>query len=249
MKKYIFCFLILVITPLLYSQSDDVLFFQAELFDKNVQPIDGTDYTVDFSIWSSATGGTDALWSQTISNITIQRGSISVLLGGSAAPFPNDLFTGSEDRYIEITVTKDTVSETLSPRMKITSSLYTIGDKGGSSSECPSGMVKVSTYCIDIQRNPVRTYYAAFYNCQNRGLRICDWMDIMHACESGLLDINNGTTIAEEWTTDALESKRQSTWGVPGDEGAWGGEYCYQLGGTPVVWSGAWEMKYYRCCK
>jgi hypothetical protein len=242
MKKFVLLIVSLSIATFIFSQSNDI---QAELFDKNGQPVDGTGYGVTFSMWSTATGGTGALWSQAIAGVTIQKGSISAFLGGSAAPFPSDLFTTSEDRYIEITITKDSVSETLSPRMKIASSLYSIAGTE-TSSDCPSGMVKASYFCIDVQRSTEpRTYYAAHYNCQDRGLRLCGWMDLMNACELLLLDINNSTPMAEEWTVDATGRMRQSTWGLPYE----GVEYCYRLSNDLTAAYGTWEMKYYRCCR
>jgi hypothetical protein len=169
---------------------------------------------------------------------------MSVLLGGAAAQFPADLFSASAVRYMEITVDDGSTPETLSPRMKITSSIYTLSSTQ-TSAECPDGMVKVGYFCIDENRRGPATYTDALSTCDNLNYRVCTWTEQMHACEMNLLDINKGTSILNEWNPDHATGNRINVWGS-GDPDL---DYCSGIKSEPTGSSGVLEMFHYRCCK
>ena len=227
------------------AQSENVLVFQGELADQNHQFLNGT-YAIHFSIWSTQTGGTSALWSQQMSSVTVDKGFLSVLLGGTAAPFPTDLFSASIERYLEVRVNDGSGEETLSPRMRITSSLYTVASEE-SSGECPDGMVKVNYFCIDTTRGSATTYHSAKRACYDNGKRLCKWHEAQDACEAGLLDINNGATLLPEWNADYAQYSRICVWGV--NKTSEGLPYCFGLASLKYVVGDTISYANYRCCK
>jgi len=241
-KATLFLLIMLITSGYVFSQSDEMLLFQGELIDQSRQKLDGT-YAITFLIFPTSTGGT-ALWSQTINNVEVQSGNLSVLLGGAAAQFPTDLFSASPTRYMEIIVNSGATPETLSPRMKITSSVYTLSSTQASA-ECPDGMVKVGYFCIDENRRGPSTYTNALSTCDNLNSRLCTWTEQMHACELSLLDINKGTSILIEWNPDQSMGNRACVWGNGDADLA----YCYGVGSEPIDDGGTLSMFHYRCCK
>lgn len=227
------------------AQSENVLVFQGELANQSHQFLEGT-YSIHFSIWSTQTGGTSALWSQQISSVTISKGFLSVLLGGTAAPFPTDLFSASTERYLEIRVNDGSGEETLSPRMRVTSSLYTVASEE-SSGECPDGMVKVNYFCIDTTRKSATTYHSAKRACYDNGKRLCKWHETQDACEAGVLDINSGTTLLPEWNPDYSTLTRVTVWGE--DKTGDGLPFCFGLASYKLSDGGVITYLNYRCCK
>jgi hypothetical protein len=228
----------------IFAQSDRVLLFQAEVANQSRQLLDGPDlYTVKFTIWDAQSGGTQ-LWEQQITGLVFQKGTISVLLGGAAAPFPSGLFTAS-DRYLQMTITKDAVSETLAPRMKITSSAYMIA--GVETTGCPTGMEKVNNFCIDEARKGPLSEKDALLACYNRGARLCYWWQLYNACELGLLDINKGTPLSSELTAEACPQWGKGIWAYPGANASL--PFCAKVDSPSVMWGNAVYLFYYRCCK
>lgn len=242
-------FLILVIFGLIssnavFGQSNKVILFQAEVANQSRQLLDDTStYQVTFSIWDSISGGAQ-LWQQVISGIVFKKGSISVLLGGTAAPFPSSLFT-TDTTYLQMVITKAGVSETLSPRMRITSSAYMIA--GIETTGCPSGMTKVNDFCIDINRSGPVSEKNALSACHARGARLCRWWQLQHACELNLLDVNHGTAFSSELTSDAGPSAVKGTWAVPDAVASL--PSCDKLDAPSVLWGSSVYIFYYRCCQ
>jgi hypothetical protein len=225
-------------------KSETVLLFQAEIANQSLELLDGSDtYNITFSIWDSLSGGTQ-LWGQTITGMVFRKGTISALLGGAASPFPLGLFEYT-DIYIQITLTKGGSSETLSPRMKITSSAYMIA--GVETTGCEAGMVRVSNYCIDVTRRPLASEENALKACYDRGASICEWWQIMHACDLGLLDVNTGTALSGEWTTTAGAQMIKGLWGAP--DSAASMPFCAKLDTPSAIYGTTVYTHYYRCCK
>ncbi len=244
MKKIILTAILVLIPAIVFCQASDVLFYQAEITDQSRNKLDGT-YTLTFSIFADPTGGS-SLWSQTISNVTIDKGNLSVFLGGTAAPLPSNLFDVSPTRYLQIAINDGATTETLIPRQKIVSGFYSLKTASGSS-DCPSGMVKVQNFCIDTSRSGPATYYDAVFNCDNRDAHVCQWYEQMTACEEGVLDINASTTIAMEWNPDHSTWERVCVWGDI--ENVYSLPYCYMIASDKRIIGGVNTLHYYRCCK
>lgn len=248
MKKIsmLFSFLFLVVlSSELAAQNTELMLFQAEIADQSLQLLDGSDtYNITFSIWNAITGGT-VQWEQTITGMVFRKGTISALLGGTASPFPTGLFN-TENLYIQITLTKGGVSETLSPRMKISSSAYMIA--GVETTGCDTGMTRVSSFCIDINRSGPISEAAALKACYDRGMELCEWWQSMHACDLKLLDVNNGTALAGEWTQTAGGQNIKGLWGESNTDNA-SLPYCGKLETPSSIWGTTIYTHYYRCCK
>lgn len=247
MKKITIIFSALLIIFSVFGlnlKSETLLLFQAEVANPSLQLLDGADtYDITFSIWDSLSGGTQ-LWQQTISGLIFRKGVVSALLGGAAAPFPSGLFNYT-DLYVQITMTKGGSSETLSPRMKITSSAYMIA--GVETTGCEAGMVRVANFCIDVNRRPLATEANALEACYDRGATLCEWWQIMHACDLQLLDINHGTALSGEWTRTTGSMLIKGLWGAP--ESASSMPYCMKLDTPSAIWGTTVYSHYYRCCK
>jgi len=234
----------LLIAGHIFAQSDKVLLFQAEVANQSRQLLDGPDtYTVKFAIWDSQSGGTQ-LWEQQIAGLVFQKGTISVLLGGAAAPFPSNIFTATE-RYLQMTITTGAVSETLAPRMKITASAYMIA--GVETTGCPSGMTKVSNYCIDVTRSGPLSEKNALLACYTRGAKLCYWWQLMHACELSLLDINKGTSFSAEVTAEAGPQWVKIVWADPNATASL--PACAKISSPSVIWGTTSYLYRYRCCQ
>jgi len=247
MKKtwlLIFVIIVLLVSNFAFPQSDRVLLFQAEVANQSRQLLDGSDtYQVTFSVWDSLSGGTQ-LWQQQISGVVFKKGAMSVLLGGTAAPFPSGLFTAS-DRYVQMTLNNGVVSETLSPRMRITSSAYMIA--GVEMTGCPLGMAKVSNFCIDVARRGPLSEKNALLACYTRGAKLCYWWQLMHACVLRLLDVNNGTSFSAEITSEAGPQIIKGTWADPSTNASL--PTCAKVESPSMLWGSTVYLFYYRCCK
>ena len=102
--------LMVLMAPNVQAQAPQLINFQAQL-----EGVTAPTASVTFSIFPSVSGGT-AMWTETYPNLTVQSERIQVLLG-SDTPFDPQVFEGSGDRYLEISVN----GETLTPRTQITS--------------------------------------------------------------------------------------------------------------------------------
>jgi len=95
-----------------------MLNYQGYLTDTLGSPIDDT-LNMTFKIYNAATLGT-VLWSETQTNIPIERGVFSLLLG-NVNLIPDTVFTTGTDRWLELTLEGP---QTLSPRTRITAVGY-----------------------------------------------------------------------------------------------------------------------------
>lgn len=89
--------------------------YQGYLED-NGQPVNGV-YTIEFSIWTSYTGGT-CCWVR-LDDVVIINGRFSIVLG-TGAPIPSSCFTGGTERWLQIMIG----GTPLTPRTKLTSGGY-----------------------------------------------------------------------------------------------------------------------------
>jgi len=101
---------ILLVIPLIFAIPQSFT-INGRLTNPNGVALEGS-YTMNFSIWDALTGG-NALWSSSQSVTTDSNGVYSVILNPSGLNF-------SDNYFLEIKVG----SETLSPRMNLTSSPY-----------------------------------------------------------------------------------------------------------------------------
>ncbi len=111
-----------------------LLNYQGRLTDPSGNPKNGT-FTMQFAVYDAETGGnqlpTGTPWSETQS-VTVTNGVFNVLLG-SATALPATLFQGGPSdasgplRFLEVTVS----GEVLTPRRRIVSAAYALGDVAG----------------------------------------------------------------------------------------------------------------------
>lgn len=111
----------------------DRMTYQGFLVDANGVPLatnNPANYPVVFRIYDEATGG-NLLWSEQ-QIVTVDRGNFSVLLGegsdfgSEVRPDLSTVFAGAtaSDRFIGITVTIDTVSTEILPRLRLLPGAY-----------------------------------------------------------------------------------------------------------------------------
>ena len=108
---------LLVSAQTLLGQAPKTLTYQGRLSDA-AGPLNGT-YALSFTIYDAAAGGS-TLWSETLSDVSITNGHVSVILGNTT---PIAL-QAAQPMWLGITV--DTNPE-VSPRVELTGSLYALG--------------------------------------------------------------------------------------------------------------------------
>lgn len=115
MKRLAPLFLIVCCGIALAQDVPGVLNYQGRLLqnDSSQAPIDGT-LTMVFRIHATPTGAA-ALWSESWPAVTVNSGIFSVLLGSNGSPLTPAVFTGGDERYLEIEVN----GETLAPRQQL----------------------------------------------------------------------------------------------------------------------------------
>jgi hypothetical protein len=115
MKRLVPCisFLLLILASTVFAAVPQLISYQGIVTNTSDQPIDGT-HDLTFKIYPDSLQGTSALWTEVHTDVPIEKGLFSVLLGG-VTPFPSDLFDADE-RWIGITV--DTDPE-IDPRVRI----------------------------------------------------------------------------------------------------------------------------------
>ena len=165
-----------VLAATTYAAVPNQINYQGRLTDNTPAqaPIDAT-VTMGFSIWDSATGGT-SLWNETQS-VSVANGLFNVLLG-SSTPIPSTVFTSGATRYLEISVS----GETLSPRQQIAAAPFassaasaddagTLGGVGAAgyqqrvASPCPAGYA-INSIAADGRRRRLRA--RAILRCLHR---------------------------------------------------------------------------------
>lgn len=88
--------------------------YQGRLANPSGNPVPDGAYSIRFSLWTAATGGTEK-WNQTAANVTVRNGVFSVALTGmNAATFTTDL-------WLETKIGSDAA---LAPRQKLASVAY-----------------------------------------------------------------------------------------------------------------------------
>jgi hypothetical protein len=126
-SKKIFVGVILLVSIAIIQASDvslhssrlipKLMNYQGYLTDTLEVPIDDS-LDMTFRIFDAATSGTE-LWSETKTNVAVERGVFSALLGETSA-IPDSVFEAT-DRWLELTIEG---TQTLSPRTRITSVGY-----------------------------------------------------------------------------------------------------------------------------
>src|SRR5690242_17737129 len=90
--------------------------FQGRLAKPDGTPVANGNYSIRFSLWTAASGGTEK-WNQTVNPVTVRNGTFAVLLntsGGAADKFNNNL-------WLEI---KIGTAAALTPRQQLVSVAY-----------------------------------------------------------------------------------------------------------------------------
>jgi hypothetical protein len=117
MKCLAFLLLLMLITTNVSAQATPVpplMNFQGRLSRPDGTPVADGTYSMRFSLWNAATGGTEK-WNQTLSTIAVSNGVFNVLLDVATA----GLFTG--DLWLEIKIGTDAP---LTPRQPLVSVAY-----------------------------------------------------------------------------------------------------------------------------
>jgi hypothetical protein len=128
---------------LLTAQVPQLINYQGFLKESNGQPTDGTVNLV-FRIFDAKQSGSQ-LWSETHSNVEVKSGVFNVLLGGITS-FSQNVFRESGERFLEIAVNSNTLSE----RFKITSVAYAIR------AECADNVADNAVSSATIQNGEIR---------------------------------------------------------------------------------------------
>ena len=119
---YTLIILIVLLSTSLFAQDVPLLIhYQGNLTDIAGQPLNGTDFGIQFSIWSDETSTAPAhkIWGEELHYpVTIAKGLFCMVLG-SIEPLPWDIFA-TDNLFLEIKIK----TETLSPRQKIVSMPY-----------------------------------------------------------------------------------------------------------------------------
>jgi hypothetical protein len=111
--------------------------FQGKLTDQQTnRPLDGVTADITFTIFDESAGG-EQKWTENHTAVPVIDGLFNALLGSKPIIAGNldlaGVFTGTEPRWLEVTVNVGGVSETLSPRQSLTSVAYAI--RSGSAAE------------------------------------------------------------------------------------------------------------------
>src|SRR5688572_6412497 len=123
-----FIFLLLTLTVSAFSQlatpAPQLMNFQGRLTRPDGTPVSDGNYSVRFSLWSAASGGSER-WNRTINPVTVRNGTFAVLLdfaGGFVAGHNiNSTFNGNT--FLEIQIGAD---PPLTPRQQIASVAYAL---------------------------------------------------------------------------------------------------------------------------
>lgn len=111
--------IILLVVSIAAADVPQRINYQGKLTDGDGNPVTDNTYFLKFKIYGSASGD-DSLWYTGFQPVLVTGGLFSYQLG-SVVPIPDDLFAGSTERYLGITVGGD---PELDPRTKIVSVAY-----------------------------------------------------------------------------------------------------------------------------
>lgn len=198
MKGLKLCIIALCTVFLLYAQTSGVsvdnirlaprlLNYQAYLTDTLGVPIDDSlDMTI--KIFDAVSGGNE-LWSETQTNVPIESGVFSVMLG-EVTPIPDSVFSDFTDTWIELTLEGPQI---LTPRTRITSVGYAYTSTYSDTSE----YVRIGLPDSDWVFNNNRLYPAGDYGLAMRSSNVM-WGTAFNthvnfgvACTTGVLMLNN----------------------------------------------------------
>lgn len=101
------------------TPAPELISFQGKLVTPSGNPVEDGTYSIRFSLWSAATGGTEK-WFQLMNPVMVKNGGFAVLLG-NGIPISADIVNG--DTYLEIKVGNDAP---LSPRQQLVSVAYAL---------------------------------------------------------------------------------------------------------------------------
>jgi hypothetical protein len=105
----------LLLTPLLCLAVPGGINYQGQLTDLNGKPVEDGTVSIEFALYTSATGGTP-LWGESL-DVEVSGGIFNVRLGEASQPFPSDIFT-YDSLYLAISVAGD---PEMTPRQPLTS--------------------------------------------------------------------------------------------------------------------------------
>ncbi len=131
----IFTFLFLLVATASFAQSAK-LSIQGVLRNANGSSVENGQYEITFRLWDAATGGTE-IWFETISNVDVEGGIYSVVLGAGTTEL-NAAF--DQPYFLGVTVESGTE---LIPRASLTSSPYALSLVGSDNVFPNSGNVGV----------------------------------------------------------------------------------------------------------
>lgn len=107
------------------SAAPPIMNYEGTLTDTSGNPVPDGSYEIQFSLYTSITGG-DALWSEqwdaTTTPVIVTNGKFNVLLG-THNPIPKDFFNVNPQTYIGVTVGTD---DEMAPRQQLASVPYAL---------------------------------------------------------------------------------------------------------------------------
>jgi hypothetical protein len=132
--KTVYCLLVtffLTVAASLQAQAPQLINYQGKLVI-NGEPV-RTPQQITFTIYDAPTGG-NIKWRE-VQNVPVSNGIFNVLLG-SVTPFPSDLFTGTEQRWLALNVGNN---PPLGQRTQITSVAYALKANSANALDAPDG--------------------------------------------------------------------------------------------------------------
>jgi hypothetical protein len=142
--------LLLIVSVSAFAQVSAVpqlMNFQGRLTRSDGTPVPNGNYSIRFSLWTAATGGTEK-WNQTVSTVTVRNGTFGVLLNtstGAVDKFNNNLF-------LEIKIGTDAP---LTPRQQLVTVAYafkanSVKDGSITSASIANGTLTAEDFAPDI---------------------------------------------------------------------------------------------------
>ncbi len=243
-------------TPAQISAAPPLVNFQGRFANPSGNPVPNGTYSIRFSLWDAATGGTEK-WNQTIAAVQVRNGTFAVLLNTNTA----NLFNGN--LWFEIKVGADPV---LTPRQQIVSVPFalkanSVADGSITNNSVANGTLTADKFAANIF-NPLawllggnsgtnpNTQFLGTTDNQPLVFRTNN-AERMRLREDGRVAIGRNTAIGAGRLT--LSEDTNSYTGMYIDSGATGLPfYGYTLNGSNAVWTyldgndgNKWKLNYF----
>jgi hypothetical protein len=193
-KAFIFFVIILPVLALNVAAADRTVSYQGRVTDSAGSPINENSVNITVKFFDASTGGSQLSEFSESHLVSIVNGLFNLEIGSKTiGGIPSTIFDGVTDVYLSITI----YSEEQIPRPKIVNVPYSLSTFSSEvNCEDYAGTVDTGTFCIDQDWSPVTTnyIYSAQQYCQNKGMRLCTWIEYSTACaqyEAGQIVLYN----------------------------------------------------------